>query len=837
MAAVGGEVGVQQRLSEAGGDKKARRRVAVAVGVIDTLSKVFLNNTPLLALSPGSLAPDDTRFFGTPSLNGGVRCWPTSVWCADTQRSSLFRCKVVPCTVSFSSQPPLTDKEPLPTMPLGLLAKDSIADLEAFAARAEAASSSDDGSSSDQHMLVEPYRRRSGSNDDGGGGGDDDTQSSSPQLVESELATANPQQAQEEDDRRASHARAGPQPPQSQARLGRRSISPSSASASVTPPSSTASSSSRPTTTTTQPNYYHGFDTYSKEYYYHDSYAPMYIGEKQESKTGFWECLFPCLKPSSSSSIASDPEYNTLRSTSDASGGLESTINPSLDPFPSSMSTTTEALTDSVRSTNSRDDDEVSTNSDILGERLSEKERQAVLARLGLAQPDGNGVLGVVAAAADYEEVKTMSEGGGPSTAVYAKAPLTQRGLLNGIPAYDMSPLLAQPNDPLPMPPNGRMPVKGILKRRSAAAKDSLANSQAPGHPPQSGNAKPQPRRSLFPVYEPTALAKSHCKHVTFAPMARVVAVKSKNEMDAKEKADVWFQKSDYEDFRKTGRIITKAMLEGGSEIWLTSSLRSTTDKSHGLHHPKGAGGTGSGGNMQSNKENPPNKPPTGDKWWHKFGHSRRGLEHIVSYDEGRQRQSNVRNAIHAVLEEQARQRRYRREDPEKLRIISLNHTNWARDLALAAGASDADAVTCSFAEDRKSREFFLLKMARSDPAVITNERIPQFMQPSLHTPIPPSPRPMAAVKSQRLDAHTAAQMLYRQEQQQQQEGLVAVAPVVPPTPAESSEPIRDPKPDDRKTESMAQRAKGFISEGAGKVDMSAVLSGLGVQATATVAS
>jgi hypothetical protein len=39
----------------------------------------------------------------------------------------------------------------------------------------------------------------------------------------------------------------------------------------------------------------------------------------------------------------------------------------------------------------------------------------------------------------------------------------------------------------------------------------------------------------------------------------------------------------------------------------------------------------------------------TRDKWWHKFGHSRRGLEHVASIDEDRQRQANVRAAVKAV--------------------------------------------------------------------------------------------------------------------------------------------------------------------------------------------
>jgi hypothetical protein len=320
--------------------------------------------------------------------------------------------------------------------------------------------------------------------------------------------------------------------------------------------------------------------------------------------------------------------------------------------------------------------------------------------------------------------------------------------------------------------------------------------------------------------------------------MARVVTVKSKNDMTGEEKACVWFQKSDYEDFRKTGRIITKAMLEGGSEIWLTSSLRST-DKSQQVK--PGGQGVASTGSRADNKENPPHKPllVPGDKWWHKFGHSRRGLEHIVSFDEGRQRQANVRNAIHAVLEEQARQRRYRKEDPEKLRGVSIHNTNWARDLALAAGASDADAVRSSFAEDRKSREFFLLKMAaRSDSATVNNSsRVPEFMQPALHSPKITSPRPVGAGRPQRLDAGGASQIRYRLDHP-------VASPVTPLPPAssatdetlvppsreeeESSEPIRDPNPEDKKRDSMAQRAKGYLSEGAGRVDMSAVLSGLG---------
>jgi hypothetical protein len=218
---------------------------------------------------------------------------------------------------------------------------------------------------------------------------------------------------------------------------------------------------------------------------------------------------------------------------------------------------------------------------------------------------------------------------------------------------------------------------------------------------------------------------------------------------------------SDYEEFRKTGRIITRAMEEGGSEIWLS-----------------------------------PAEPPVegsellGDQWWHKFGHSRRGLEHVVSVEEGRQRQVNVRQAIHAVLQEQARQCRRNAADSEKLRSVSLHFTTWAKDLALAAGASDADAVTTEFSTSRKSREFYLLQMKGQ-----TSLR-PQFMQPP------------ASVGS-RLDNHkrTPSQ-------------ITATAAT-----ADLLEPLRDPDPLQHTQDSLANRAKGI---GGDRVDASAVLSGMG---------
>jgi hypothetical protein len=130
-----------------------------------------------------------------------------------------------------------------------------------------------------------------------------------------------------------------------------------------------------------------------------------------------------------------------------------------------------------------------------------------------------------------------------------------------------------------------------------------------------------------------------------------------------------------------------------------------------------------------------------------------------------------------------------------------LHHTHWARDLALAAGASDADAVESSFASDRRSREFYLLKLARgtstgpittsSSSSLLTTKRdvnntnrvgavsfnnpqhhlVPQFMQPVFQAAANnksgtgssnANSNNKALLLHQRLDANTAAQIRFR---------------------------------------------------------------------------
>lgn len=404
-----------------------------------------------------------------------------------------------------------------------------------------------------------------------------------------------------------------------------------------------------------------------------------------------------------------------------------------------------------------------SSSSNILGERLSNRERQAVLARLRLAAPDQG--------SPSEEQQQPLKESSERQSVTHKKS------LLNGIPVYDSSPL------------DESVGLKGILKSKS---KELVANVSTNSLSKDSVASQPN-RRLLFPsTYEGRHATSS--KSVSFAQLARVVNIKSRNDMDEYEKGSIWWQRSDYQDFRKTGRVITRAMLEGGGEIWLKQVSTDSSITGDIVSAP-------------------------GDKWWHKFGHSRRGLEHVVSVDEGRQRQMNVKTAIHSVLEDQERQRiKKRAVDQEKLRSVALHYTSWARDLALASGSSDADAVKSSFANDRRSREYYLIKMSRASPESRKTHTVPEFMRPLSH--LGPVTRP---ILTQNLDANTAAQIQIRRLKSTITSGSQAAQE----RKAEATVTVHDSSDLAKKAESMAEKAAGFSAENK-KIDMAAVLSGMG---------
>jgi hypothetical protein len=325
---------------------------------------------------------------------------------------------------------------------------------------------------------------------------------------------------------------------------------------------------------------------------------------------------------------------------------------------------------------------------------------------------------------------------------------------------------------------------------------------------------------------------------VNFSPYARCVKVESHRDMTADEKAAIWWTTSDYSSFARVGRIITKALLEGGSEIWLQPAPSSSSTTTQTVR-PTGSTGSLS---MQPSKTGPKLSAATDDKisttlatpilkqsnasnvetakkfhetrdkWWHRFGHSRRGLEHLASIGEGSQRHANVRSSIKAVIQEQQRCRILKSHanendnnntaavrdvpDDEKIRTVYLRHTQWARSLSRAAGQSDADAVRSDFDEmKRKPREFYLKAQMMGDFDAAKGrydddddtEATRYDEDDDVINGLSSFMRKFLTIEALKLDAHTASQLCFRyqnlkqQQKQRQTSSLSSSSSITPP--------------------------------------------------------
>ena len=504
---------------------------------------------------------------------------------------------------------------------------------------------------------------------------------------------------------------------------------------------------------------YHDFESYANYATYGaDSVGGKMVatdfGSVYREEVPWWCCFFPWITGAKvleddSTLGQDDSEHAAL----DSLGQPRSALNGSLE----------EQRQLSRSSSNA--DDEISTGSGIFGEKLSDKEKQAVIARLKLAEPDA------------------------PS-----------------MPTSHKSEDKSSPDEGALSDDKAR-PRKSILKRTNTAITSSIRELESLSKSSnRQDSEQTKQRRSLFPTYETKAPSERQNLHPHFAPMARVVTIKSLKDMNEQEKSQIWWQKPDYEEFRRTGRMITKAMLEGGSEIWLATNQSwqmPNQGKAQTLQHAYSLADRHAAfkkGDLKAKHD----YEDTRDKWWHKFGHSRRGLEHIASIDEGRQRQANVKTSIRAVLEEQRRQKVFHREDPEKLRMVSIQNTTWAKDLAMASGASDADCISKNFDdENRRTREFYLLKFSRanhsSNVPASTKKVMPAFMKPMMTMQIPKN----------RLDAHTTSQISYRQAQRQSTDKATAIKRTSSELPATSTQvPIRG---EDEKQGSRSMAKKGMF--------------------------
>jgi len=163
---------------------------------------------------------------------------------------------------------------------------------------------------------------------------------------------------------------------------------------------------------------------------------------------------------------------------------------------------------------------------------------------------------------------------------------------------------------------------------------------------------------------------------------------------------DVWWDHDDYDDFRKTSTFLAHAIPNGDAIKWMNGSHVSEPP-------PEYAHDINSDINTVC------------EKWWCKFGHSRRGLEHMCCEQEAMTRRKKVEGLMKALLNEQYKQelKRRRGKDFDHLAIarVSLLHTKWARDLAQAAGLADANAVATDFDEEVKKNRDDFVHMVRSN--------------------------------------------------------------------------------------------------------------------------
>jgi hypothetical protein len=242
-------------------------------------------------------------------------------------------------------------------------------------------------------------------------------------------------------------------------------------------------------------------------------------------------------------------------------------------------------------------------------------------------------------------------------------------------------------------------PEKSLLKKHiNHHNKEHAANAKGGS---QSDSNNKGSRRSIFATTdsatsstdlpESTVIQRYHSgcvrKTCRFAPTARVATIPSRDSLSLFDRSLIWWTRSDYDSFKKTGRTIARAMVEGGSHIWLQSQFTREEKKKFGTDET----------------EDESTSQKMGEKWWCKFGHSRRGLEHIANMEEGRLRQQSVQNAMDAVMKEQRKQKIASGNgtgvgnDSGKISRICQQYTRWAKELAILAGLGDAEAVRTEF--------------------------------------------------------------------------------------------------------------------------------------------
>jgi len=242
------------------------------------------------------------------------------------------------------------------------------------------------------------------------------------------------------------------------------------------------------------------------------------------------------------------------------------------------------------------------------------------------------------------------------------------------------------------------------------------------------GGALP-PRRTIFSGSRATASARTvrggpAPRRVQWSTMAKVAHVPGLGSLGASDPGRIWWQRQDYDEFKKTSRMLAKALVEENSRVWLaTTSVRNHS--------------------VQATMELASHwRAEHGDKWWCKFGHSRRGLEHITQIGVGRERQQKVVEAIRSVLKEQhVMLHSGKGIDPRRLCHVGMHFSLQARERAANNGMEDARLA------------FQVHGFSRPTPLVVPCRS--ELQQPSVPIPSCPIRKP-----SKHLDANTTRNVL-----------------------------------------------------------------------------
>lgn len=506
---------------------------------------------------------------------------------------------------------------------------------------------------------------------------------------------------------------------------------------------STKSSSSNDTPANAgKPLYYSNFDytSYQNDYNnsYIDPYAPNILSLTQSSSKS--QSIFCCFFPNHDNN---KQHYDDESDDESDDASDDSTTGTNDKEEPSKDTTTTSVTTPAPPSANDVvDDDDLSIDVSHHG-LLDHHDNDISLASSTLESEDDN-----KNNENDMQDNKQKSKYVEQLELEKEKENVNESTIVSPLKQPSSNSPTATPTSPPSLTPTqllDKQPVKGILKRPITKPEidAKVANNSIMKNSINSNNNGDQKRRSILPSYDKSfddnhdkseqSSSPKEKKRVVFSPMARVVNVMARSEMSYMLRSLIWWQRNDYDDFKKTGRIIAQAMLCGGSEIWLQTSdawgkkqgqsPRNLSSNANGnvnqRAHLQALQRYGVKTDVDNNEEK---DEDVGSKWWCKFGHSRRGLEHIVSIEEGKQRQRFVTIAVRAVLDEQRRQR-ITRKDPQKIATVSMQYTSWARDLAHAAAAADAEAVKSNFDSKAKCRvEHLKRNLSRRSNTVETRD-------------------------------------------------------------------------------------------------------------------